>query len=102
MSRRRSACLITSLFLASWTAMLAAGHSAAFAESIDDPILAKQADVGGRMLYLTCSGAARPGRPTIILISGYHDSSDPWTQKDVLSLFPQATGPPALPCPAPA
>jgi pimeloyl-ACP methyl ester carboxylesterase len=102
MSRRRSACLITSLFLASWTALLAAGHlvaghSPAFAASIDDTILAKQVDVGGRMLYLTCSGAARPGRPTIILISGYHDSSDPWTQKDVLSLLPQATGPSVLP-----
>jgi pimeloyl-ACP methyl ester carboxylesterase len=76
---------------------LVAGHSPAFAASIDDTILAKQVDVGGRMLYLTCSGAARPGRPTIILISGYHDSSDPWTQKDVLSLLPQATGPSVLP-----
>jgi pimeloyl-ACP methyl ester carboxylesterase len=39
----------------------------------------------------------RPGRPTVILISGYHDSSDPWTQQDVLSLLPQATGPSVLP-----
>jgi len=98
MRRRRSTCLITSLVLACWTAPPAAGPSAAFAASADDTILAKQVDVGGgRVLYLTCSGPARPGRPTFILISGYHDSSDPWTQKDVLSLLPQATGPSVLP-----
>ena len=49
------------------------------------------------MLYLHCSGPVRPGRPTVILISGYHNSSDPWTQQDVLSLLPQATGPSVLP-----
>jgi pimeloyl-ACP methyl ester carboxylesterase len=96
--RRRSTYLITSFFLASWTAPQAAGYSAAFAASIDDTVLAKQVDVGGgRTLYLYCSGPARPGRPTVILISGYHDSSDPWTQPDVLSLLPQATGPSVLP-----
>jgi pimeloyl-ACP methyl ester carboxylesterase len=76
---------------------MAGGYSAAFAASIDDTVLAKQVDVGGgRMLYLYCSGPVHPGRPTIILISGYHDSSDPWTQQDVLSLLPQATGPSVL------
>jgi pimeloyl-ACP methyl ester carboxylesterase len=96
--RRRSTYLITSFFLASWTAPQAAGYSAAFAASIDDTVLAKQVDVGGgRMLYLYCSGPARPGLPTVILISGYHDSSDPWTQPDVLSPLPQATGPSVLP-----
>ena len=98
MRRRRSTYLITSFFLASWTAPQAAGYSAALAASIDDTVLAKQVDVGGgRMLYLYCSGPARPGRPTVIFISGYHDSSDPWTQPDVLSLLPQATGPSVLP-----
>jgi pimeloyl-ACP methyl ester carboxylesterase len=77
---------------------MAAGFSGAFAASIDDPVFASQVDVGGgRMLYLTCSGPARTGRPTIILISGYHDSSDPWIRPDVLSLLPQATGPSVLP-----
>jgi pimeloyl-ACP methyl ester carboxylesterase len=75
-----------------------AGASAAVAASTDDATFAKQVDVGsGRMLYLHCSGPARAGSPTVILISGYHDSSDPWTQQDVLSLLPHATGPSVLP-----
>jgi pimeloyl-ACP methyl ester carboxylesterase len=91
-------CLVTSLVLAFLLAPLPAGYWAALAASIDDTVLAKQVNVGGgRMLYLYCSGPVRPGRPTIILISGYHDSSDPWTQQDVLSLLPQATGPSVLP-----
>jgi pimeloyl-ACP methyl ester carboxylesterase len=53
--------------------------------------------LGGRKLYLVCQGVARPGQPTVILISGYHDSSDVWTQQDDLSLLPQAAGPPVLP-----
>jgi pimeloyl-ACP methyl ester carboxylesterase len=31
---------------------------------------------GGRKLYLRCAGR---GRPTVIMESGIHDSSDPWT-----------------------
>ncbi len=74
------------------------GLSTAFAASTDDTTFAKQVDVGGgRMLYLVCSGPVRPGWPTVILISGYHDSSDPWTQQNVLSRLPQATGPSVLP-----
>jgi pimeloyl-ACP methyl ester carboxylesterase len=42
-------------------------------------------DIGGREIYLDCRGAAVPGRPTVILVSGYHDSSDVWNQSDVLS-----------------
>lgn len=34
---------------------------------------------GGRELYLRCKGT---GRPTVILESGFHDSSDPWTLTD--------------------
>jgi pimeloyl-ACP methyl ester carboxylesterase len=34
---------------------------------------------GGRKLYLRCAGI---GRPTVILESGIHDSSDPWTLTD--------------------
>jgi pimeloyl-ACP methyl ester carboxylesterase len=48
-------------------------------------------------LYLVCSGQQQAGRPTVILVSGYHDSSDPWTQPDVLSLSPPAVGPAVLP-----
>ena len=53
-------------------------------------------DVGGRKLYLVCGGRLSPGRPTVVLVSGYHDSSDPWTQAGVLSLLPGAVGPPVL------
>jgi pimeloyl-ACP methyl ester carboxylesterase len=45
----------------------------------------------GRHLYLECRGH---GGPTIILESGYHDSSDPWSQTDAA---PPAVGPAVLP-----
>jgi hypothetical protein len=32
---------------------------------------------GGRKLYLRCAGH---GSPTVVMDSGIHDSSDPWTQ----------------------
>jgi pimeloyl-ACP methyl ester carboxylesterase len=45
---------------------------------IDGPV-----DIGGgRHLYLRCAGPETPGRPTVVLESGYHDSSDPWTLTD--------------------
>ena len=53
-------------------------------------------DIGGRSLYLTCSGEKRDGAPTVILVSGYHDSSDVWTQADVLMLIGEAKGPPVF------
>ena len=37
---------------------------------------------GGRHLYLHCAGPTTTGRPTIVLESGYHDSSDPWSLTD--------------------
>jgi pimeloyl-ACP methyl ester carboxylesterase len=42
-----------------------------FAGKVDVP--------GGRELYLECRGA---GSPTVILESGYHDSSQPWSLAD--------------------
>ncbi|MCA9859773.1 MAG: alpha/beta hydrolase [Thermomicrobiales bacterium] len=33
-------------------------------------------DIGGRSLYLTCAGS---GGPTVVLVSGYRDTSDVWT-----------------------
>ncbi|QLL07658.1 alpha/beta fold hydrolase [Mycobacterium vicinigordonae] len=44
----------------------------------------------GRHLYLECRGQ---GTPTVILESGYHNSSDPWSQADA---SPPATGPAVL------
>jgi len=51
-------------------------------------------DIGGREIYLDCRGAAVPGTPTVILVSGYHDSSDVWNQADVLSPIGSAVAAP--------
>jgi hypothetical protein len=41
---------------------------------------AKQIDIGGgRKMYLECHGT---DSPTVILESGYHDSSQPWSLSD--------------------
>ncbi len=45
----------------------------------------------GRQLFLECHGKASP---TIILESGYHNSSDPWSQSDAAA---PAVGPAVLP-----
>ncbi|MGO9101557.1 MAG: alpha/beta fold hydrolase [Mycobacterium sp.] len=45
----------------------------------------------GRHLYLECHGK---GRPTVILESGYHNSSDPWSYSDAAA---PAVGPAVLP-----
>jgi pimeloyl-ACP methyl ester carboxylesterase len=45
----------------------------------------------GRHLYLECRGR---GDPTIILESGYHNSSDPWSQSEAAA---PAVGPAVLP-----
>jgi pimeloyl-ACP methyl ester carboxylesterase len=50
-------------------------------------------DVGGRWVHLDCRGPATPGEPTVVLVSGYHDSSDVWNREDVLSPVPPAVGP---------
>jgi pimeloyl-ACP methyl ester carboxylesterase len=58
--------------------------------------VARRVDIGGRTIYLRCRGTKNAGRPTIILMSGYHDSSDVWTKSDVLGLLPPAVGPPVF------
>ena len=57
---------------------------------------ARPVDIGGRNVYLTCSGETRAGAPTVVLVSGYHDSSDVWTQPGVLTPIGDATGPPVF------
>ena len=40
---------------------------------------ARQFDIGaGRKLFLECRGVARAGYPTVVLIDGYHGSSNSW------------------------
>jgi pimeloyl-ACP methyl ester carboxylesterase len=58
---------------------------------------ARSVDIGGRNIYLTCQGQAAAGAPTIVLVSGYHDSSDAWTQTAGLDLLTPAIGPPVFP-----
>lgn len=54
--------------------------------------IAGPVDIGnGRHLYLECRGQ---GTPTVILESGYHNSSDPWSKSDATA---PATGPAVLP-----
>ncbi len=56
--------------------------------------LAQPVDIGGRSVHIDCRGTAAPGEPTVILVSGYHDSSDVWNSMDVLSLASPAAGSP--------
>ena len=52
----------------------------------------RQVDIGGgRHIFLECRGQ---GTPTIVLESGYHDSSDPWSLTDATN---PAVGPAVLP-----
>lgn len=51
----------------------------------------------GREVYLICDGAVEAGQPTIVMVSGYHDSADPWIEPAALELLPQAAGPPVMP-----
>ncbi|MEJ2863741.1 alpha/beta fold hydrolase [Actinomycetospora flava] len=52
---------------------------------------AQGVDVGSRSVYLECHGANAPGRHTVVLISGYHDSSDAWGIDEIIQ--PPAVGP---------
>ncbi len=58
---------------------------------------ARSVDIGGRNVYLTCRGHSASGAPTVILVSGYHDSSDVWTQSSALDLLKPAVGPSVFP-----
>lgn len=52
----------------------------------------KRVDIGGgRSLYLQCSGS---GSPTVVLLSGLHESADPWSLSDVTPPVPKT---PVLP-----
>ncbi len=63
------------------------------AASLQGAPVAERVTVGRRHIYLACAGTAHSKRPTVILVSGYHDSSDPWTGAGNLALLPQAVGP---------
>ncbi|MEJ2867804.1 alpha/beta fold hydrolase [Actinomycetospora sp. OC33-EN08] len=52
---------------------------------------AQGVDIGGRSVYLECQGENAPGRHTVVLIPGYHDSGDAWSIDEIIE--PPAVGP---------
>ena len=44
-------------------------------------------DIGGRSLYLTCAGS---GSPTVVLVTGYRDTSDIWSRDQRVLDAPRA------------
>jgi pimeloyl-ACP methyl ester carboxylesterase len=52
---------------------------------------AQGVDIGGRSVYVECHGANAPGRHTVVLVSGYHDSGDAWSIDQIIQ--PPAVGP---------
>lgn len=86
--RRLAAGLLAFGFLAASSL----SGSPAIAEPPPVADIAVPVDIGGgRSLYLECHGS---GGPTVILESGYHDSSDLWTISDVQ---PPVAAEPVLP-----
>jgi pimeloyl-ACP methyl ester carboxylesterase len=86
---------VCALVLAGCSAGASAPPSTAAVSSTTGPAAAGQSvDIGGRQVYIDCRGPVTAGQPTIILVSGYHDSSDVWNSPDVLSLITPAAGPP--------
>jgi pimeloyl-ACP methyl ester carboxylesterase len=69
-------------------AVLVAAIPLAGAASAASSSKGRQVDIGGgRRLYLRCAGS---GSPTVVLESGIHDSSDPWTLTDVKPPVPKS------------
>jgi pimeloyl-ACP methyl ester carboxylesterase len=87
-TRLRTAVLVVTLAVASTASTFSASQGAT---------AGRRVAVGGRSLYLVCAGVPRAKWPTVVLVSGYHDSSDPWIDAADLSLLPQAAGPPVFP-----
>lgn len=90
--RRALAALATLVLVASvGTGCADRGAGTAPGAPAPDGTFARSVDIGGRTLYLTCAGR---GSPTVVLESGIHDSSSPWTS--VTGWEPPAVGPRAF------
>ncbi len=69
------------LAVVGWLAVSCTSGAAAVTGSTPEADIGAPVDMGGgRSIYLECRGS---GTPTVILESGYHDSSDLWTISDV-------------------
>ena len=78
---RRLAPAVAAVLAATLSACAPGGAQAAAPAAA--PVVDGRVDIGGgRQLYLHCAGPTTTGRPTIVLESGYHDSSDPWSLTD--------------------
>ena len=94
---RRAGIIVVALAIA-FVVMSTTRVSAADAAKDASGSFARSVDIGGgRRIYVTCRGTRAPGDPTIVLMSGYHDSSDVWTRSDVLNLLKPAAGPAVFP-----
>jgi pimeloyl-ACP methyl ester carboxylesterase len=84
---RKLAASASVLLLALVGCGAASNHAASGSGDFAGPV-----EIGnGRHLYLECHGK---GTPTVILESGYHNSSDPWNDSDAAA---PAVGPAVLP-----
>lgn len=81
----------------SWVALAAGLLIAAPAIALGTEVGRQVTLASGRQIYLVCDGAVQPGEPVVVLVSGYHDSADPWFDPGDLSLLPHAVGPPVMP-----
>jgi pimeloyl-ACP methyl ester carboxylesterase len=87
--------LMRSIALAALALITLSSCSSSKSDDTDD--FARSVDIGGRNIYLTCNGSNSGGAPTVILVAGYHDSSDAWTSDDALALLAPAKGPAVFP-----
>jgi pimeloyl-ACP methyl ester carboxylesterase len=96
MSRRQvvalsGAALAVGAFSAAGMTMPASAQS-----PVPDPIdgdVAELIDIGGRSLYLTCAGS---GGPTVVLVTGYRDTSDIWSIDQINLSAPRTMVMPAV------
>ena len=87
--------MMRSFVIAAIAVITVASCSSSTKDDSDD--FARSVDIGGRNVYVTCSGSNSGGAPTIVLVAGYHDSSDAWTSDDALALLAPAKGPAVFP-----
>jgi hypothetical protein len=82
MGTRRIARGVTAVLVVS-AAMIAEASTPSPASAARADAPGSDVDIGGRKIYVRCSGPRVAGEATIVLVSGYHDSSDVWTQSDL-------------------
>ena len=73
-----------------WLAfLLKLGFAVAPANADEASLIVQEVSLGDRQLYLVCAGSARPGEPSVNLISGYHDPLIPGRKVTLCHCFPR-------------